>query len=138
MDNKIINKLLSFIADMLKQLKNTTPKLIFAGNVYWGTNKWICPADGFITLDAGSVAGAAYHLVYVADKSGHYVGALAGAGRGSTATATFPVIKGEEYRTIAEANCNGINAYYYKIGGVLTRVLNALQSLVYRRAVIAC
>lgn len=113
----MLDKLLSFIADMLKQLKNTTPKLIFMGNVYWGSNKWTCPADGFITLDVSGTPDSVFHLLYVQDKAGHYVGALAGAGRGSSATATFPVIKGEQYSTITSANCRGINAYYYKIGG---------------------
>ncbi|MDD7511061.1 MAG: hypothetical protein PUK21_01565 [Peptostreptococcaceae bacterium] len=137
MDNKIINKLLSFIADTLKQLKNTTPKLNFMGNVYWGTNKWICPADGFVTLDAGSTSDSVYHLLYVSDKAGHYVAALAGIGRGSSATVTFPVIKGEEYHTLTSAFCRSVNAYYYKIGGVLTKLLKLLQSLTDRKVVIA-
>ncbi len=119
MDNKIINKLLSFIADMLKQLKNTTPKLIFMGNVYWGNNTWTAPEDGFINMIVSSTPSSTYHLLYVADASTNdRVGAVVGIGSGSIATQMIPVVKGKTYKTIYIIN-NGstVEANYFKLGG---------------------
>ena len=43
-------KLLYHIADELSALKEKTPSWEYVGDVYWWSNSWTCPADGFIEL----------------------------------------------------------------------------------------
>lgn len=118
MENKIIDKLLSFIADLFLKIKNAK-KLTFVGNVYWGSNTWTAPEDGFINMIVSSTTSSTYHLLYVADAgTNNRVGAVVGIGAGSIATAMIPVIKGKTYKTSYIIN-NGslVEANYFKLGG---------------------
>ena len=95
---------------------------------------WTAPKSGMMVITAGTNGGARAYW-YIVDAT---IGInMASATRLETSNyqlgASFPVIKGHKYYS-QKANISSVyNGHLYPIvGGVVHRLLNALQSLAYR------
>ena len=119
------------------------PHWTYVGNVgstiFNGT--WTCPNDGIVIMHGVATSSSSNNAYwYVNDiTSNIQLGTLFWVSANQTRrTTSFPVIKGHQYNTNASTRIATANAYYYRLGGVVSRLLKALQSLSYRKAVVVC
>lgn len=137
-----VKKLLAKVTQAL----NTTPTWAYAGlvnQIHWSS--WTCPEDGMVVADIGLTTNGGVWYYYVNDTTDNFaVGKISGTNaNGTSRTVSFPVIKGHTYKQSAFQSVNGSALYfrYYqfnKLGGVVSRLLKALQSLTSERRWVFC
>lgn len=95
-------------------IKKKTPSWEYVGDVYWWSNTWTCPADGFIELCAEP--NASTWQWYVSDSEAHDTGWSHRMTGNSTNSATMIVFakEGAVFGTARLTAVSTAHAYYYK------------------------
>ena len=98
-------------------IKKRLPSVRRVGNVYWWSNSWTCPGDGFLNVRATMNTAGTDAYWYIRDEtlSNIQVANLTcPKANGTTMSTLVPVSKGHKYSTSVMANVANAYADYYE------------------------
>lgn len=106
------------VGDELSELNSKTLDWEYVGNVYWWSNTWTCPANGFIEVTLTSSQNATYWYWYISDSkeatSSGWSHRISGYGGQVTKSVVFFVKKGAVLGTSSMGSVSTAQVFYYK------------------------